>query len=336
MVRFLEECLETSEDGVVVGEDGIAMTCDERAQQMLDRCLSGCGDGVKPPAEPPPCDESCVAKAEETHRACIEAGGDPEVCRQRVNGILSLCLERCGAPEPCEDRCALAAQLVMEGCALGGLPSEQCKRLANVVLEGCVSACNPPLGCEERCAEVVQRAVRECYAKDGAEEECEGLREDMTASCLARCGGEPMPPCEIQCEEKADAMLDACLESRLDEAECADERTRFLRECQRRHSESCVEEVQADLTMFRSFIRGDANRDQRVDVTDPIFVLDWLFTSGDTPPCEDAADANDDGGVDISDPITMLRHLFLGTETLPEPSSREGQDGTSDALLCTG
>ena len=47
-----------------------------------------------------------------------------------------------------------------------------------------------------------------------------------------------------------------------------------------------------------AFVRGDANVDGTVDISDPVFTLVFLF-SGAVPgiPCQDAADANGDAGV---------------------------------------
>jgi len=73
-----------------------------------------------------------------------------------------------------------------------------------------------------------------------------------------------------------------------------------------------------------------------LNVTDPVSLLDWLFRSGEEPPCKDASDANDDGRIDVSDAVSLLSYLFLGSEALPGPSSTGGQDATSDGLLCEG
>lgn len=62
---------------------------------------------------------------------------------------------------------------------------------------------------------------------------------------------------------------------------------------------------------------GDANFDNRVDISDPILVLNFLFRPGEPPACPSAADYNRDGRLDISDPIGILRALFLGA-TIPE------------------
>lgn len=74
------------------------------------------------------------------------------------------------------------------------------------------------------------------------------------------------------------------------------------------------------------FIRGDANDDGKVDVSDSIYSLMYLFGGGDAPPCLAAADSNDDAQVDISDPIFTLGFLFHGTAAPPAPYPGAGED----------
>jgi parallel beta-helix repeat protein len=69
---------------------------------------------------------------------------------------------------------------------------------------------------------------------------------------------------------------------------------------------------------FDAHRRGDATGDGARDITDAISVLDYLFRSGQAPPCNDAADSNHDGEVNISDPVHLLLHLFAGGEA-PSP-----------------
>lgn len=84
-----------------------------------------------------------------------------------------------------------------------------------------------------------------------------------------------------------------------------------------------------------SFVRGDANEDSRVDMSDAIGILDYLFRD---PPslttCLDAIDANDDGTTDISDPIYLLVYLFAGGLPPPRPYPQLGDDPTEDTLRC--
>jgi len=85
-----------------------------------------------------------------------------------------------------------------------------------------------------------------------------------------------------------------------------------------------------------SFVRGDSNGDLKVDVSDPVTTLSYLFLEGDPPRCLDAADANDDGKLDISDPVATLEALFLGKGSLPPPAGWPGEDPTLDGLVCGG
>ena len=83
------------------------------------------------------------------------------------------------------------------------------------------------------------------------------------------------------------------------------------------------------------FIRGNSNGDEKVDLTDGIFVLEWLFSSAETPTCIDAADANDSGTVDVSDAVSVFLYLFDGAVEPPSPGPRVcGIDPTEDELGC--
>jgi len=62
----------------------------------------------------------------------------------------------------------------------------------------------------------------------------------------------------------------------------------------------------------RNFHRGDPNDDGDLNLSDALFILRYLFTSGDETRCKESSDANDDGDVNIADPIFILQYLFLG------------------------
>ena len=80
----------------------------------------------------------------------------------------------------------------------------------------------------------------------------------------------------------------------------------------------------------RGFIRGDANKDDGVDVSDPVFLIDYLFRLGAVPACLDAADSNNDTAVDLSDPIWLLNYLFQGGPQPSEPFPQAGVDPSDD------
>lgn len=82
------------------------------------------------------------------------------------------------------------------------------------------------------------------------------------------------------------------------------------------------------------FVRGDANADGGIDISDAIRILTFLFAGGTAPECLDSADVNDADGVDITDPIYLLNWRFLGGAPPPAPYPGCGEDTTPDALTC--
>jgi hypothetical protein len=83
-----------------------------------------------------------------------------------------------------------------------------------------------------------------------------------------------------------------------------------------------------------SFRRGDANIDERFDISDPVNTLSVLFLGEGKTGCEDAMDSNDDGKVDITDGIYSLASLFTGGPDPKPPYPDCGVDPGSDGLGC--
>jgi hypothetical protein len=80
--------------------------------------------------------------------------------------------------------------------------------------------------------------------------------------------------------------------------------------------------LQAFEPTTKPFVRGDANVDGAVNLSDAFAILNALFIWGSFHylACEDAADANDDGAVNIADAIFTLNHLFIGGRPIPPPN----------------
>ena len=78
------------------------------------------------------------------------------------------------------------------------------------------------------------------------------------------------------------------------------------------------------VTVRAPFHRGDPNRDGRVDVSDGVYVLLFLFQGRVSPGCLESADANNDGAIDVTDGVHLLNFIFLG-ET---PPAAPGPPGT--------
>jgi len=60
------------------------------------------------------------------------------------------------------------------------------------------------------------------------------------------------------------------------------------------------------------FHRGDPNDSGSLDLSDGLYIFNYLFTGGAQPSCNESADSNADGAVDLSDGIYLLSYLFLG------------------------
>lgn len=56
-----------------------------------------------------------------------------------------------------------------------------------------------------------------------------------------------------------------------------------------------------------------------MDISDGLCVLAFLFDGGSDFRCREAADANNDGKLDCSDSIVILGYLFVGTRPPVEP-----------------
>ena len=82
----------------------------------------------------------------------------------------------------------------------------------------------------------------------------------------------------------------------------------------------------------RLFLRGDTDGNGKLELTDAVRVLNYLFLGGVAPGCLDAADVNDKGKIDISSAITLLGYLFLGGAQPAVPYPNKGLDATPDDL----
>jgi hypothetical protein len=88
------------------------------------------------------------------------------------------------------------------------------------------------------------------------------------------------------------------------------------------------------VTIRKAFIRADANQDKRVDISDTVYTLSWIFQGTAAPKCMDAADVNNDSRLDISDAIFALNYLFVGGPQPSSPFPVPGVDPDFDTLDC--
>lgn len=84
-----------------------------------------------------------------------------------------------------------------------------------------------------------------------------------------------------------------------------------------------------------AFLRGDANQDRTINLSDAVSILNYLFLGNGGATCLAAVDVNDDDAVVISDAIFLLGTLFLGVGTIPPPYPACGLDA-NQSLSCEG
>lgn len=71
-----------------------------------------------------------------------------------------------------------------------------------------------------------------------------------------------------------------------------------------------------------NYLLGDSNADGKVDISDSIRTLNWLFAgTADEPSCLQAADFNSDGTVDLTDAIATLQFLFQNGDGPEDPTA---------------
>jgi len=80
----------------------------------------------------------------------------------------------------------------------------------------------------------------------------------------------------------------------------------------------------------RPFIRGDANHDGLIDLSDAVRILGVLFLGepGHSFQCSNAADVDDNNRHDITDAVALLVHLFIGGAPPVAPFPEPGYDKT--------
>lgn len=81
------------------------------------------------------------------------------------------------------------------------------------------------------------------------------------------------------------------------------------------------------------FVRGDANGNGNVEITDAVTLLAFLFAGG-VVECETAADCNADGGLNLGDAVAILDYLFNEGAAPASPFPLCGP-GAAHALHCS-
>jgi FG-GAP repeat/Dockerin type I domain len=69
------------------------------------------------------------------------------------------------------------------------------------------------------------------------------------------------------------------------------------------------------------YVCGDANTDLTVNVSDAVWIINYVFVGGDPPDPLDSGDANCDGTSNVSDAVWIINYVFVGGN---EPCDTDG------------
>jgi hypothetical protein len=69
-----------------------------------------------------------------------------------------------------------------------------------------------------------------------------------------------------------------------------------------------------------SFVRGDVNRDGVINISDVVYLINYLYVGGPPPTPREAGDANADGVINVTDVVYLINYLYVGGP--PPPGKR--------------
>jgi len=73
--------------------------------------------------------------------------------------------------------------------------------------------------------------------------------------------------------------------------------------------DSLADSSRVNITVIE-YVKGDANGDGEVTVSDVVYLINYLFKSGPAPYPWEAGDANGDGNVSVADCVYLINYLF--------------------------
>jgi len=69
------------------------------------------------------------------------------------------------------------------------------------------------------------------------------------------------------------------------------------------------------------YICGDANGDSSVNVSDAVFIINYVFTGGAEPDPYQSGEVNCDGAVNVSDAVYIINYVFTGGAPACDPDN---------------
>ncbi len=101
-------------------------------------------------------------------------------------------------------------------------------------------------------------------------------------------------------------------------------------------SENAEAQAEVEITVLPEctpFVRGDPDSSGKIDISDGIGILGYLFLGTAEPKCLDAADADESGELQLTDAVYLLNWLFMGGPP-PKPPSPSDSSYLSEDCGC--
>lgn len=87
--------------------------------------------------------------------------------------------------------------------------------------------------------------------------------------------------------------------------------------------EAGIDAVTIEQLVCDYYICGDANSDQEINISDGVYIINYVFTGGQEPEPLASADANCDQSVNVSDAVWIINYVFVGGNL---PCDSDGDD----------
>ena len=76
--------------------------------------------------------------------------------------------------------------------------------------------------------------------------------------------------------------------------------------------ETCFDDVFLTSLESGAYLCGDANADNSVNVSDAVYVINYVFSGGNPPNPLESGDSNCDGHCNVSDAVYIINYVFSG------------------------
>ncbi|NIP44645.1 MAG: hypothetical protein GWO41_13885, partial [candidate division Zixibacteria bacterium] len=76
----------------------------------------------------------------------------------------------------------------------------------------------------------------------------------------------------------------------------------------------------------QTYICGDANADETVNVSDAVAIINFVFAGAGAPDPIESGDTNCDNSVNVSDAVMIINYVFIGGNTPCDPNGDSSPD----------